>query len=155
MNQVLTLEKPLQSSKSNHPFLQELIEQIRRADTFGKYHRWSDESLVNQLIISSDKEAISSKNLNLDPLNQLLTNAFYNAIGIIIEKKTGHFTETFVYLRNKEFSSVVISCDGVLVLYSLIWGYRSFGFLSIQELMESAETYINDAVIKASRYLDF
>ncbi len=154
MSLALTLEKPTSQSEIQYSFLQELIKQIRLADTFGKYRKWSDELLVNQLIIS-DKEEIYSKNLNFDPLNQLLTNAFYQAIGTSIEKRTGYPTNTFVNLRNKEFSSAVISCDGVLVLYSLIWGYRSFEFISIQELIESAETYINDAVIKASCYLDF
>ena len=155
MSQVVTLEKRSLPSKLQHPFLQELIEQIRLADTLDKYLDWSDELLVNQLIISLDKEAISSKNLNFDSLNQLLTNAFYNAMGTIIERRTGHTTETFVHLKSKEFSSAVVFCGGVLVLYSLIWGYRSFGFLSLQELIESAENSINDAVTEASRYLDF
>ena len=155
MSPTLTFEKTTQKSKAQYSFVQELIRQIRLEDTFGKYSKWSDELLVNQLIISSEQEENSSKNLNFDPLNQLLTNAFYRTIGTIIEKITGCPTNTFVNLRNKEFSSAVISCDGVLVLYSLIWGYRSFEFISRQELIESAETYINDAVIKASFYLDF
>ena len=155
MSSTLTLEKSSQSSKYKHPFLQELIKQIRLADTFSKYHDWSDELLVNKLIFSPDKEAISSKNLNCDPLNQLLTNAFYTAIGITIERRTEHTTETFVHLRNQEFSSAVISCGGVIVLYALIWGYRSLGFLSLQELIEAAETNIHNAITKASWYLDF
>ena len=155
MNSILSLKKPTELSKFKYPFLQVLIEQIRLADTFGQYRGWSDELLLNELIDSADNNSVSSKNLNFDPLNQLLTNAFYQAIGASIEKRTGHYTDTYVHLRNKEFSSAVISCGGVLVLYSLIWGYRSFGFLSIQELIESAETYIGDAVHKASRYLDF
>ncbi len=155
MSRVLTLEKTIETSKNQDTFLEELVNQIRLVDTFSKYRNWSDELLLNELIISSDQDSVSSKNLNFDPLNQLLTNAFYQAIGASIEKRTGHCTDTYVHLRNKEFSSAVISCGGVLVLYSLIWGYRSFGFISIQELIESAETYIDDAINKASRYLDF
>jgi probable nitrogen fixation protein len=155
MSRVLTLEKITPKSEIQDTFLEELVKQIRLADTFGKYRDWSDELLLNELIISSDKDSVSSKNLNFDPLNQLLTNAFYQAIGTSIEKRTGYCTDTYVHLRNKEFSSAVISCGGVLVLYSLIWGYRSFGFLSLQELIQSAETYIGDAINKASRYLDF
>ncbi len=154
MSQVLTLQKPPQL-KFQHPFLQELIKQIRLADTFSKYRDWSDELLIKQLIISQEREAFSSKNLNFDPLNQLLTQAFYKAIGVNIEIRTGHTTETFINLKGKEFSSAVICCGGVLVLYSLMWGYRSFGFLSLKELIESAETNIRDAVTKASLYLNF
>ena len=155
MSSVLIREKSSQASKYKNAFLTELIKQIRLADTFSKYLDWSNELLIEQLIVSLDKEEHSNKNLNLDPLNQLLTNAFYNAIGVMIEKRSGHSTETYVHLRNKEFSSAVISCGGVLVLYSLIWGYQSFGFLSLQELIESATTDINNAVTKASHYLDF
>ena len=154
MSQVSTLEKPPQL-KFKHPFLQELIKQIRLADSFGQYSDWSDKRLIEQLIISSDREEFYSKNLNFETLNQLLTNAFYQAIGAIIERKTGHATEIFVHLTSKEFSSAVISCGGVLVLYSLIWGYRSLSFLSLSELIESAETNICNAVTKASLYLNF
>ena len=150
MNQLLTLEKSPQL-KFKHPFLQELIKQIRLVDTCNKYRDWPDQLLIEQLIISSDREAFLSKNLNFETLNQLLTNAFYKAIGAIIERKTGHTTEIFVHLTSKEFSSAVISCGGVLVLYSLIWGYRSLSFLSLSELIESAETNIRNAVTKASR----
>ena len=154
MSQVLTLEKPPQL-KFKHPFIQELIKQIRSADSFGQYSDWSDEQLIEQLIISSDREVFYSKNPNFETLNQLLTNAFYKAIGTIIESKTGYSTEIFVHLRNRELSSAVISCGGVLVLYSLIWGYRRLSFLSLSELIESAETNIRNAVTKASLYLNF
>ena len=154
MNQVLTLEKP-PKSKFKHPFLQELIKQIRLADASSEYRNWSDELLIEQLIISSDREVFFSKNLNFETLNQLLTNAFYKAIGAIIERKTGHTTEIFVHLKSKEFSSEVIFGGRVLVLYSLIWGYRSLSFLSLSELIESAETNIRNAVTKASLYLNF
>ena len=155
MNLVLTLEKPKQLQELEHPFLQELIEQIRLADRFKKYSNWSDEILLKQFVNSTKNQNKLTQNFNLDALNQVLVNAFYNAIAVIIKRKTGYNTDTFVHLRNKEFSSAVISCGGVLVLYSLIWGYRSFDFISIQELIEFAETYINDAVNKASCYLDF
>ncbi|MEO1669213.1 MAG: DUF269 domain-containing protein [Cyanobacteria bacterium J06631_2] len=155
MNQALLLETPLQLNKIKHPFVQELIKQIRLADTLCQYRDWSDELLIEQLLVSLDKEEHSNKNLNFDPLNQAIVNAFYNALGLIIEKRAGHPTETYVHLRNKEFSTAVIFCGGVLVLYSLIWGYQSFSFLSLEDLIESAEKNICEAVIKAEHYLDF
>lgn len=161
MSKAILLEKPPQLNtelvKAQYPFLQELIKQIRLADTCNLYDLWSDELLLEQLIISleKEKEEHSSKNLNLDPLNQLLTTAFYKAIASSIASQTRQNTEAFIHLRNKEFSSAVVFCGGVLVLYSLIWGYRSFGFISLQELIESAEKNISEAVIKAKHYLDF
>lgn len=155
MGKVLSIQKSPQPNELNHPFLQELVKQIHLLDTFGKYRDCSDELLVNQLIISLEKEENPTKSFYLDPLNQLVTNAFYKAIGVIVERRTKYTTETYINLRNKELSSAVICCSGVLVLYSLIWRYRSFGFLSLQELIESAEANINDASTKAKQYLDF
>ena len=155
MSQVLALEKPPYLSALQHPFLQELINQIRLADTLSKYCDWSDELLVNQLITSAHKTSGSSTNLNLECLNHLVTSAFYNAIGAIIQRKTGHPTETYINLQGKECNSAVICCGGVLVMYSLIWGYQHLSFLSLQRLIESAENNIHNAINKASRYLDF
>ncbi len=154
MNSVLTLERTKKSPQVEHPFLQELIEQIRLADRFKKYSDWSDEILLKQFIKPKKNTSQLTQNFNLDALNQVLVNAFYNAIAVVIKRKTGHNTDTFVHMRNKEFSSAVISCGGVFVLYSLIWGYRSFDFVSIQELIEAAENYITHAVNKASCYLE-
>jgi probable nitrogen fixation protein len=151
MSQTLTLNQPTKSSELEHPFLQELIRQIRNSDTANSYCNWSDEFLINQLIISSEQK----KDIFVAPLKQLLTNAFYRAIGVTIEKKTGHPTETFIHLKDKELSSAVICCGRVLVLTSLMSGYLSFGFLSLQQLIELAESNVGNAVIKASQYLDF
>ena len=155
MSAVLTLEKSSKFSKYKHPFLDELIEKIRLVDTYRKYSDLSNELLVEQLITSLNSEEITSKNLNLHPLNQLLNYAFYQAIGDNIERETGYRTETHIHVRNKEFSSAVIFCGGVLVLNSLISGYKRFRFISLQELIEIAENNIREAVIKASYYLDF
>ena len=154
MNAVLALERTYQSSELDSPFVRELIDCIRVADKHNKYSHLPDEMLLNYFVTPTKNQKSSRKNMNLDPLYQVLVNAFYSAIATVIERETGYKTDTFIHLKNKEFSSAVISCGGVLVLYSLMWGYRNFGFPSLQELVTSAEININRAVIKASRYLD-
>jgi probable nitrogen fixation protein len=155
MSPVLTLEKPPQLTKFSHPFLEELIKQIRLADTLGKFNYLADELLIEQLIILSEREIIASKNFNLETISQMVIYAFYQTIGVNIEKITGHTTDTFINLKGNEFSSAVISCGGVIVLSSLIWGYKRFRFLSLNELIEVAEINIRNAINKASLYLDF
>lgn len=155
MSPTLSLEKSSSLTKYKHSFLDELIDNIRLIDTHEKYQNLSDELLVEELVSALNAEAFTYKNLNLHPLNQFLTSAFYQAIGDNIERVTGHKTETHVHVRNKEFSSAVIFCGGVLVLNSLISGYQSLRAVSLQELVEMAENNIREAVIKASYYLDF
>ena len=155
MSPTLTLETSSSFTKYKHSFLDELIQKIRLIDTHEKYQDLSDELLVEELISALNSEAFTYKNLNLHPLYQFLASAFYQAIGDHIESATGHTTETHVHVRNKEFSSAVIFCGGVLVLNSLIYGYQNFKSISLQELVDMAENNIREAVIKASYYLDF
>lgn len=155
MSQVLTLDKPTQSAKIKHPFLQELIKQIRKSNAFEKYSNCSDEFLIDQLILSNHQKVVNQGETTSVPVNQVLTSAFYKAIGATIEKKTGHPTNTFVHLSDQKLSSAVICCGGVLVLSSLIWEYLSFGSFSLPTLIELAETNIGYAITKASQYLDF
>lgn len=138
--QILTLNK---STKLNHPFLQELIRQIRQSDTCNKYENYTDDMLINQLIIPSNCS-----------INQIFTRAFYQATGVIIERKTGYPTNTFVHLKDKKLSSAVICCGGVIVLSSVIREYLNFACLSLTSLIEYAETIIDYALAKASQYLD-
>ncbi len=155
MSPTLTLEKSFGFTKYKHSFIDELIDKIRLIDTHEKYHNLSDELLIEELISALNYKVFTSKNLNLHPLHQFLTSAFYQAIGDNIERATGHRTETHVHVRNKEFCCAVIFCGGVLVLNSLISGYQSLKSISLQELVDIAENNIREAVIKASYYLDF
>jgi probable nitrogen fixation protein len=158
MNQISTIKKTLQLDIFQDLFLQELIEQFRLADTANKYTNWSDGLLIDRLIFTGDREKKYLKRLaivlDFDPLDSLLTYSFYKAISAKIEKQTGHETETFVHLSHQNFTSVVISCGGVIVLYSLIGGDKNLGFVSLEELLQSAKNNIDKAIAKASRYLD-
>ncbi len=132
-------------------FLQELIEQLHEQDREKVYQGWSDTLLLD-LFITSDRTLSS---LNLDYINPLLISAYYHAIASIIEQKTGHPTQTFVHVKKKESSSAVVFCGGVLVVYSLIWGRKKYGFDTSQKMLEEAKKIVGAALAKASLYLDF
>lgn len=151
MTPTLTIDIPQKSSEFQHPFLEELIREIRNSDTNNYYYEYSNEFLINQLIISSEKNTSGF----LENLKKLSINAFYRAIGINIERKTGHPTETFIHFKDQKIGSAVICCGRVVVFTSLMSGYLSFGFLSLQELIRWVEVNIENAVGKASLYLDF
>ncbi|MFP4009363.1 MAG: DUF269 domain-containing protein [Spirulinaceae cyanobacterium] len=145
-------EKQLTPSYSQHPFLQELVAKIRGADTELKYYNWSDESLIGCFISTPQKRLEPFK---VSSLYRLFIHAFYHTIGAAIARATGHKTETFVHLKGKKLSSVVIFCGGVLVLHSWIWESDRFEFQSCQHLIKASENQIGCAIAKANHYLDF
>jgi probable nitrogen fixation protein len=150
MTSVVILEKPQQFFSFEELFLQELIEQFHLQDRRKVYQSWSDR-LILDFFITSERPL---SNFNIDYLNQLLISAFYHAIAQIIEQKTDHDTQTFVHVKNKEYSSAVVFCGGVLVVYSLIWGYKKYGFDSSEKMLKEAQKIIEAAMTKASLYLD-
>lgn len=152
MPSISSLEKPPSLGHTQHPFLQELIAKMRKADTKQQYHHWSDESLINCLLKTSQN---NRETFNLNSLYRLFNHAFYNTIGAAIARATGHNTETFVHLKGKELSSAVIFCGGVLVLHSWVWESNRLGFQSLQHLIEASENQIGLAIAKANCYLDF
>lgn len=154
MTSLALLNPPQPTLDFSELFLQELIEQFHLQDQNKVYRNCSDR-LVLEFFINSERQKLKTlTNFNLDYLNQLLISAFYQAIAKLIGQKSGYSTQAFVHLKNKEFSSAVVFCGGVLVVYSLIWGKRKYGFDSIKKLLEEAEQMIEIAMAKASLYLD-
>lgn len=151
MTPVSLLEKSAKVLSFEEQFLQELIEQFHCQDRTKVYQSWSD-LLILEFFMSGDK---SLKNFNVDRLNQLAISAYYHAIARFVERETGHKTQTFVHVKNKEFSSAVVFCGGVLVVYALIRGNKKYGFDSSERLLQEAKTTLQNAIAKASLYLDF
>jgi probable nitrogen fixation protein len=154
MTSLALLNPPQLTLDFSELFLQELIEQFHLQDQSKVYHNWSDRLVLDFFINSEQQKIKASNNFNFDYLNQLLISSFYHAIAKIIEEKTGHSTQAFIQLKNKEFSSAVVFCGGVLVVYSLICGKRKYGFDSSKQLLEEAQKIIETAIAKASLYLD-
>lgn len=149
---IVSPENPLTLGYFQHPFLQELVAKIRSADSELKYYNWSDRSLIERFITTPQN---SLEPFKISSLYRLFIHAFYHTIGAAIARATGHKTETFVHLKGKKLSSVVIFCGGVLVLHSWIWESDRFEFQSWQHLIETSENQIGCAIAKANRYLDF
>ncbi|WP_052056127.1 DUF269 domain-containing protein [Myxosarcina sp. GI1] len=155
MSQLLTREATSRLNQLQFDFLQELTKKIRLTDTANKYQDWTDLQLIEQLVICSVSQPVDSEKNNLDPLDELLITAFYQAIGAVVEKTTGHSTKTFVHLNSEEFDSAVIFCGGVMVLYSLSLDRKSFCFTTLKELADIADNYIHHALAKAICYFNF
>ncbi|MGK7914357.1 MAG: DUF269 domain-containing protein [Prochloraceae cyanobacterium] len=152
MSKLNTLEKIKQPGIFEGIFLQELVRQIRAEDTSGIYQKYDNEALLKSLMSPADKE---QKNSEIAPLTRLRVSAFYRALAIGIEKRTGHSTETFINLTSKKFSSALVFCGGVLVVYQILKKVEFFGFESLEQLSFEAGRLIETAVGKAGLYLDF
>lgn len=151
MIQVFERAKTTQFDLFESAFLQEFVQQVRVQDTLGTFSNYDDRMLVRSVLFASQSE---QENNEIDPLTNLRISAFFQAIAKIIERETGHITETFINITSKKLSSGLVFCGGVLVVYQIIRKLELFQFESIDKLTFEGSMLITNALAKASQYLD-
>ncbi|MGF1485689.1 MAG: DUF269 domain-containing protein [Prochloraceae cyanobacterium] len=151
MIQAIELAETKQSDLFEGVFLQEFVRQVRHRDTRGIFSNCDDLMLVSSLLFTSESER---ENKDIDLLTNLRVSAFFWAVATIIERETGHMTETFINLTSKKLSSALVFCGGVLVVYQIIRKLELFEFESIDGLTFRASMLITNALAKAGQYLD-
>ena len=147
MRQITTFKTP-ETPEFSSMFLQEFLKQIHLQEP----SYYTNELPLESLIVPSSE---SRKSSDIHPSTHLRISAFYSAVAAIIEKRTGHITETFVNVANQKLSSALVFCGGVLVVYEIIKKAEDFGFESRENLAWEGEKLIQNALAKAGHYLDF
>jgi probable nitrogen fixation protein len=79
-------------------------------------------------------------------------SAFYYAIATIIERETGQITEVFINLSSQSISSALICCGNLLVINELLTKASSFGFDSIEKLVDEADKLIQSAMTRIEKF---
>jgi probable nitrogen fixation protein len=79
-------------------------------------------------------------------------SAFYCAIAAIIERETGQITEVFINLSSQSISSALICCGNLLVINELLPKASSFGFDSVEKLVDEADKLIQSAMTRIEQF---
>lgn len=155
MSQAIAFKNSPGVELSVHPFLKELVHQIRAQDTTDRFRLWSDESLLEALVIPSKKACRAAKpDPEIDTLVCLQVSAFYRAIAEFIRLETNQLVETFVNVNRRGVSSVVVFCGHLLVVFELLREVQCFGFESLEKIVEAGERGIGSAIAKAKQFFD-
>ncbi|MGK7931449.1 MAG: DUF269 domain-containing protein [Microcystaceae cyanobacterium] len=148
-------EKSAHLSLPNHPFVMVFIEQFHLADTEGKYQDWSDEKLLNSLIVSLSGKSHFNFSGKYRPTNNLLRvqiTAFYQAVASLIEEKTGKIPQVFLNLSTHGVSSALIFCGNLLVTYELLMRLSEFSFDSLESLVKTGEVLAHNASLRVQDF---
>lgn len=148
-------EKSAKISHTHHPFLTVFLEQFRIADRDETYQDWSDEKLLNSLIIPlSGKSAfgIKGKSTPSNNLLQIQITAFYQTVASLIEEKTGKIPQVFINLSTEGVSSALIFCGNLLVTYELITRLSQFSFDSLESLVRTGEVLAHNASLRVKDF---
>ncbi|WP_096085033.1 NifX-associated nitrogen fixation protein [Agaribacterium haliotis] len=143
VNNVLT------SSSINDDFQRYLLIQLRALGGFRVRDSWSDERVMQSLILS--KEQRRALGIVADPdeasINRL--KAYYNAVAQCLEQELGLFASPFVHVSSEGFGRALVVVGRLLVINKTLRDVHRFSFISKEQLLNRASSSIEDALLLA------
>ncbi|MDK9722510.1 MAG: NifX-associated nitrogen fixation protein [Rhodospirillales bacterium] len=133
-------------------FVAELVRQIRAQDAFGAWARKSEEELLEPYIV--DKEKRKSIPIIGDPDPDIIDRVemFYRAVGLAVEKQTGHIASPMLKINHEGFGRVVLTAGSLVVLSKHLRDVHRFGFETIEKLEAEGSKLTGKAVEMIQRF---
>ncbi|WP_017716679.1 NifX-associated nitrogen fixation protein [Kamptonema formosum] len=151
----MTVKTPEQQTNSDileHPFLQEMVRQIRAQDSFGTYRKWSNDLVLKPLILTKEQKRKISVDGDVDPVTKLRIFAFYRSVAVCVEQETGQLAQVVIDLSHEGFGWALVFCGRLLVVARTLRDAQRFGFDSLEKLAAEGEKLTQAAVDLAKRY---
>ncbi len=150
MSETATADTPVATPDAD--FLRELIRVWRAQDTHGTWDGKSDEKLLEPYIVT--KEQRREIPIIGDPDPELLwrLELFYNAIGLAVEKRTGHMVSPMMKFHHEGFGRVVLTAGRLVVLNRHLRDVHRFGFETMDKLAAEGGKYVMQAVEMIEKY---
>jgi probable nitrogen fixation protein len=77
---------------------------------------------------------------------------FYSAIGLAIEKRTGHVAAPVLKINHEGWGRVMLVAGRLVVVNAFLRDLHRFGFDSVEALAEKAEKIVEEGVGIIARY---
>lgn len=129
-----------------NPFVHQMVVQLRAIDSYGTYDDWSDEKVIDPLILTKERKREIPVVGDPDEITIARLKAYYNALATSIEKQTGLMAVPMVNLSHEGFGRAVIVTGKLIVLDKTLRDVHRFGFASIEKLAEDSQKLVDKAV---------
>jgi len=135
-----------------HPFVHQMVVQLRAIDSYGTYDDWSDEKVIDPLILTKERKREIPVVGDPDEITVARLKAYYNALSTSIEKQIGVMAVPMVNISHEGFGRAIIVAGKLIVLDKTLRDVHRFGFPSIEKFAEEGEKLIGKAVELATKY---
>ena len=133
-------------------FLKVLVMLFRAEDSYGAWEGKSDAQLLAPFIL--DKEARAAIPIMGDPDPDTLwrLELFYKAVGITVERKTGHIASPIMKMSHEGFGRMVLTTGRLVVVSRHLRDVHRFGFPSVEKLAADGARIVEEAVALIRKY---
>ena len=142
MSEALAVE----AADIEHPFVHQMVVQLRAVDSYGTYDNWSDEKVIDPLILTKERKKEIPVVGDPDEIVISRLKAYYNALASMIEKESGLMAVPVVNLTHEGFGRAFIIVGKLVALDKTLRDVHRFGFPSVEKLAQDSEKLINKAV---------
>ncbi len=130
----------------------ELIKQLRAIDTYDTYEGWSEEKIIDPIVMTKERKRETPIIGDPDEITLARVKAYYNSIASLIEKQTGLMAVPVINITHEGFGRAFVLVGKLIVVDKVLRDVHRFGFPSLEDLALKTETVMAKAVGLVTQY---
>lgn len=127
-------------------FLKQLAAVIRAEDSYGTWDGKTDAEIMAEFIVTKEERREIPIIGDPDPEVMWRIGKFYDAIGLMIEKRSGFMASQMQKMSHEGFGRIVLIAGKLVVVSRHLRDVHRFGFESWAKLAEAGDKVIGEAV---------
>ena len=142
----MTLDAARGGEMVDSPFLAQLVAVIRAEDSHGLWDDKTNAEILRDFIVTAEERRLMPIIGDPDPELIWRMTKFYDAIGLLIEKRTGCMASQMQKMHHEGFGRVVLIAGKLVVVSKHLRDVHRFGFETWAKLAEAGEKLVESAV---------
>jgi len=149
-----TIDAPRGGEMVESAFLTQLAAVIRAEDSYGQWDDKTDAEIMAEFIVTKEERREIPIIGDPDPDVMWRVGKFYDAVGLLIEKRSGCMASQMQKMSHEGFGRVVLIAGKLVVVSRHLRDIHRFGFVSWEKLAEAGEKLVEAAVETIDTYPD-
>ncbi|WP_289153483.1 NifX-associated nitrogen fixation protein [uncultured Salipiger sp.] len=149
-----TIDAPRGGEMVESAFLTQLAAVIRAEDSYGQWDDKTDADIMAEFIVTKEERREIPIIGDPDPDVMWRVGKFYDAVGLLIEKRSGCMASQMQKMSHEGFGRVVLIAGKLVVVSKHLRDIHRFGFVSWEKLAEAGEKLVEAAVETIDTYPD-
>lgn len=130
----------------------EMLKQLRALDTYDTYEGWSDEKIIDPLVMTKERKREIPIIGDPDEITLARVKAYYNSIASLIEKRSGKMAVPVINITHEGFGRAFVLVGKLIVVDKTLRDVHRFGFPSLEDLSSKTDVVIEKAVALIEQY---
>ncbi|MGC9420533.1 MAG: NifX-associated nitrogen fixation protein [Rhodovulum sp.] len=133
-------------------FLAQLVAVIRAEDSYGSWDDKADAELLADFIVTREERRDMPIMCDPDPDLLWRVEKFYEAVALLLEKRTGAMAAQMSKIHHEGFGRIVLISGRLVVLSKHVRDIHRFGFETYAKLAEAGEKATTEAAEMVARF---